>query len=1096
MSTNQQKPEGNVNLSRNTPHDLVALKSEIISKIDIKTFYKDMLGENLTFKSDGWSSLCFCPFHPDESNPNLSVNCNSGGFRCFRCGVSGSIFDFYSLRQGMQPASGFQDSLLALCQLAGININDKREVPAVPTDATSTPIPSHYGPRKNKAENIDNQQPPLDKGRAIKAIAGLGPDNYEYLRFNRGIVDSTIKKYKIGFDGSIRYKNREGEWTKGRYTIPIFNKSGELRNIRLYAADALKEYKMLNTKGYGTPPRLYPLNELISKKPDIIIYCEGEFDTILLNQELEKIGVLGRYLAITNTHGCKTFESEWMTFFEGCGFVFLLDVDEAGKSAASSHATQYIFPSVSSGKMKFVKIAHLPLSGSKDSKDIGDYLVRQGGTIEELLLIITNTPELQSGGVNNKDAVVPYIEISDFVEAVKDRRYIDQRVRVPITIGGQTNKIYHAPRSIKVSSCPMMREGKDCCASGVQIIPYGENIFIECCMASKKQVAIALQDVACTKKQPCTIEEIEKVVMEEHYAHQQVKRLTAVEDEKGRFVNSQELVNVKTYILQPENNNQISPQDYIATGYVRSHPVTREVCLFVETLEPLEEDWKKFELNEEHIQNLKTIKSFDNVKMILDELTEGVTQIYESNDILLTILLTYLSPLWIPFNGNMLRGWINSCIIGDSGTGKTKTYERISNWLDIGDLFSTLSGSRTGLLYAIKQKGTEWYVQIGRYVVASGKILAVDETQEMEAEEIKKMAKAMDEGWLEVSRVASGGYKTQTRTLLLMNPKNGKKISDYAYGCQAIQECFHPMFIRRLDIAVFSTGKDNPEFYNKPFDIEKTKSMKLTSRAFRSLVYWAWTRMANDIHWDSEATSECLAKAIEMSNVYGNADDIPLVNPQDFRNNLARLSTAFAILSGSFTEDMKGVLVTAKHVQFMSKFVDVLYSSSSCNLKQHSRNSAKKKTLNGFEIIKETIENTIENAKHSSDLHRKEGCHFLQMLIILQDQQKIRLRDMVDQVGVNMRWAKKHISILSTYNLVEVYSGNYKATRKFNLFMQKWMEDPVVDEMVQSVNEKVGKYYMTQGDDGLNGFNGNSRNVRYGTEEESEFQDYHFQDEA
>lgn len=1042
--------------------DLAALKQELVSKLNIRSFYESRMlnNETLKFKSDGWSEHVHCPIHNDSGKPNLSVNEHSGGFKCFSCGKAGSVFDFWCWTNGQDPKVGFQDALLEIAKSVGVDIDAPRDIASKPI-GSKTSQPKHFAPNVNKAAATDAERPPLPKADCEKFNKALNADHYKYLRFHRGFMDGTLKKYLIGWNSELKYKDKEGNWQSGKFTLPIPGKDGLIRNIRVHSPDAPSDYKMINTKGYGSPPRLFPLDELIRLDPKNLIYCEGEWDAILLNQYLEEAGILGLYLAVTNTAGCNTFEWEWLEYFSGRNIIFVFDVDSPGKTWAVTIASQYLLPSLSSGKIPSIKIISLPLDGSKQYKDVTDYFVKVGGKVEDLLKIIEATPEIKAGGVNNEDATIDAIQVSSFVECIKNREFIDRRVTVPLTISGQSTKIYHATRSMRVSGCPALKEDA-CCSAGVglQIIPYGDTIFIESCMANRKAITSALQNIACTKGKPCTIEEVEKVVMEEYFGHQVIKRLTATENEDGRMVNSQELVTTSVYVLQPEDHIDVGPHDYIATGYVRSHPATRQATLFVEHLEEMEEDWRKFKVDDKSVRHLKLIQSFPNVKAILDELTTGVTQIYEANDILLTVLLTYLSPLWFPFNGKPLRGWINACILGDSGTGKSATYMRISDWLELGDLFSALSGTRTGLLYSIKQRGNEWYVQVGRYVLASGKIIAVDEAQEIPAEEIKTMAKGMDEGWLEVSRVASGGYQTQTRALFLMNPKGNKKISSYPYGCMAIAECFDPMFIRRLDICIFSSGKDDIRFYNKEFNHEEAKSLSITPEAFKSLVYWAWTRSVNDIDWTQEATKACLDKTVELAEVFGQTDDVPLVSPQDFRNNLARLSTAFAILSGSFTMDFSGVIVMPEHVEKMAKFVETVYSSTACNLKQHSKNSGKKKMLKDFDMIVETFEKLIDQAKCNPDKRWSDGQHFLQLIIMLQQQQKIRMRDLQQQLGVGIQWIQKHVAILQMYNLLEIVRGIYCTTHKFNKFMIRWQENDGIEEMIESVSEKLGKMAM------------------------------------
>ena len=99
------------------------------------------------------------------------------------------------------------------------------------------------------------------------------------------------------------------------------------------------------------------------------------------------------------------------------------------------------------------------------------------------------------------------------------------------------------------------------------------------------------------------------------------------------------------------------------------------------------------------------------------------------------------------------------------------------------------------------------------------------------------------------------------------------------------------MFIRRLDLTVFTITRHEHEFFNKRYERQKSDS-SVSASMMKALVYYAWTRKSDQIIWTEEATSECLSLATKMSEIYGYTPDIPLVHPQDFRLNLARLSVA------------------------------------------------------------------------------------------------------------------------------------------------------------------------------------------------------------
>lgn len=1048
--------------------DFSRLKEDILRAIDIKGFYeKNLAGQVLTEKADGWSDRVYCPIHKDQKTPNFFVQMKTGGFHCHSCGAKGSIFDFWIRMQGLSPddKSNFVKSMAAMAELAGIDVREWKEKNKDALKDKRTPQQKNqeenFIPRVNKAESKDSTTKPISHSVVVEMQKALRPEHYAYLNQKRGLTAETIKDWEIGFNVNSGGKTPDGDIFKGRYAIPVFNRKDEVRNIRQHSDKAEPKTKVINMSGYGAPARLLGLNRMLKENWEYVILCEGEYDAMLLNQELKKFG-LSSWGALSGTHGANTFEPEWVPDFFGRHLFFCFDCDDAGKAAAASHASKFLSGPLSSGKFRSLKLLELPLDGSKESKDITDYFVKHGFTVEDFIKLVNDTPDCIVGGIGHDETTVEAIPLDDFVLALKDRRYIDQRVTVPITISGQSSRIYHAVRSYKVTNCPRMHGKKDevCCniETGERLIPYGNELFIQSCMAARSVVYGELCRIACQNpgQKGIEIEVTKKVVMEEYFAHQVVQRWKVEEDNEGRMRNAQELVQSSVYILQPKETMDIGPQNYMATGWVRTDPRSQNAAFFVETLVPMEDDWRKFTLERDEyrqaIQEIKEWKTDD----ILKSITEHVTKIYDADDILYVILLTFLSPMAMSFNGSYLRAWINSAIIGDSGTGKSRTYQRIADWIDMGDLFSALSGTRTGLLYAIKQKGGEWHVSIGRYVQASGKIIAVDETQETEPEDIKRMAIAMDTGWLEVSQVASGGYRTRTRTLFLMNAKRGRTISDYAYGCSALRECFDPMFIRRLDIALVVGNKHDHEFYNQRAKVEESSVPILQARLFKALIYWAWTRSIDNIIWRDDAVDECLNKSNELTAIYGYTDEIPLVSPQDFRNNLARLAVSYAILDRNFTPDLQSVIIEPRHVQGVATLLDLFYSSPACNLRQVSKLARRKNMLEDYDKIKTNFEQIIEHTRRSPNPEYAAAQHFLQLVLLLQQLEYIRKKDLKEQLGVSLMWIQKRLSMLQAYNMVEVYKNGYRTTRKFNLFMREWQQERGVEKMLEEVHSHLG----------------------------------------
>jgi len=207
-----------------------------------------------------------------------------------------------------------------------------------------------------------------------------------------------------------------------------------------------------------------------------------------------------------------------------------------------------------------------------------------------------------------------------------------------------------------------------------------------------------------------------------------------------------------------------------------------------------------------------------------------------------------------------------------------------------------------------------------------------------------------------------------------------------------------------------------------------------------------------------------LELATELSKEYGDADQVPLVNPQDFRIKLARMSVAYAILDRNFTEDLSGLIVTAQHVRDVARLVNTIYSETACSLRYKSKQARSKNHLDDFDTIKKGFDAAIQQAKLSNNPLYREGNYFLRFIILLQSMGTARKRDLAEQMNVNPNWVAKRLAILQAYNLLETVRYGYKVTRKFNLFMRQWTSDADVQAMLDEAHNHMGKQAM-EGDD-------------------------------
>jgi len=377
-------------------------------------------------------------------------------------------------------------------------------------------------------------------------------------------------------------------------------------------------------------------------------------------------------------------------------------------------------------------------------------------------------------------------------------------------------------------------------------------------------------------------------------------------------------------------------------------------------------------------------------------------------------------------------------ILGDSGSGKTQTHQRIAEFVNVGDCFSGLTGSRTGLVYALvehKQKG--WQVRIGRYPANSRKLLTVDEAQHLAEWDLSTIAKAMEEGFLQIDRVQSRGYESQTRLILIANPKKNQVMDSFSFGCEALATILKPFIIRRIDMAIFANTGDLKDlsFINRMRS--RNKKRKITPEMLRAVIYWAWNLKPDRIIFTSEAEEYCLKRAAKLEDKYGYAVEVPLLIRGDARNNLARVSAAFAALLVSADKNFENLIIEQKHVRMAEEFLTLLYSHDNCALDDYSQIMRAGSELLDYDEIKKAFLKKCEREKYAGD----DEAHFRKMISILRVTKVIRRDDLAEQAGSSIETVKRAVQLLKRYNLIETTRHGYVKKPKFNRFLRRFIRE-------------------------------------------------------
>jgi hypothetical protein len=702
----------------------------------------EIIGQKVQLRKSGSEYSGKCPHH-DDKTASLSVS-----DKFYKCHAAGDDFqgDVFTWLQWERNCD-FKEAVRLATEMAGL-------------------------PRSNgHARKAETPPEHIDDSTVERYHSALTLRHREYLRGpKRGLTDQTIDAFKLGWDGY-------------RYTIPVYV-NGKLVNIRHRKDDdnARDEGpKMLNTKGYGSPARLF--NREVLPGCDAPIVCEGEFDAMMLTQQ--------GWAAVTTTHGAGTFLKEWLPLFNHCKIVYVCyDRDIAGKKGG------YDVGEMFGDRARMVELP-APLPG--DSKtDITDLFTRHGETAAEFADLLAEARPWEP----REEPEPPGPMLVHLAQSAR-WELVGKSVAVKVLAAGKLDAPYLVPRKVRYTCygnekdrkvCPIL-DSPDDVGEWEKTFTDEESTLIDLCHKRKDQLSGILKAAngcpSSCRKTDCKILEYSNI--EELLVVPMADRVLPGKAEDGRMAqfdeSGNEYVARNVYLL---NNHAMVNSYYKITGRVYPHPNTQLGTMLVSDLTPMQDSISQFRMTDEIRDTLSVFQPKDDmvahVNSILSDLAEHVTHIYKRDEALLAILLTYHSILSFEFEGRKLRrGWMECLLLGDTGTGKTEATRQMMDFCGLGTLASGESSSRTGLNYSVQQIGERWFVRWGLYPLNDRRLLAIDELSELNEEDLGKMTQGRSDGVLRVDRVASAETNCRTRLIWLTNPRNRKQLCDFSHGIEALK---------------------------------------------------------------------------------------------------------------------------------------------------------------------------------------------------------------------------------------------------------------------------------------------------------------------
>ena len=344
---------------------------------DYRKRFEQILGE-LPESNDLGELSVLCPFHEDHKR-SASVNLKTGLFFCMACESS---HNFLTFKQAHKAEHGAPDK-------------------SAPGTSGQKFVSEQIVREMHLA--LLNQQVLLRR-----------------LQDERGIGIKTLRKYQIGFHSRTN-----------RIAIPIMDKEGVCRNVRLYSFLEKGQQKMLSwQQGFGAA-RLWPLENLGSGK--YVFLAEGEMDRLILAEN--------GLNSVTSTGGAKTWKSEWSAEFEDMKVFIVYDADQAGDEGARKAAASI------SSYARQVKIVRLELS---QSEDITDFFVSYGFGVSDLKQVVKKAPKFKRP-LSKEDVTASKAEWTTLGLSLNPR-FRKREIMMPVIVSARRDERLHYPTET-VFSC-------------------------------------------------------------------------------------------------------------------------------------------------------------------------------------------------------------------------------------------------------------------------------------------------------------------------------------------------------------------------------------------------------------------------------------------------------------------------------------------------------------------------------------------------------------------------------------------------------------------------------------------------------------------
>ena len=690
-----------------------------------------------------------------------------------------------------------------------------------------------------------------------------------------GWTKQIVDDLHIGFYDDriiIPIKSRTGYWVNARRYLPVHRRNSDSHNA-----------KCLNIRKLGQK-RYYPYEAFDEDK---IYVVEGEKDCIAARAQ--------GFNAVTSTGG-SAIPSEEIYLFKNKDVVLMLDTDSVGKRNVKNYVT------LLKGVARSIQIVDLPV------KDFADYY-REYKNVD-IEQYTRDYAEVQQAEESVEATDITLVR-SEFTENLNTWVKLNK-----MSVSGVEPKIYTVPTKLKVvcknaacsKPCPLAFSNSSDAAQYVDVDPRQMLQFIDSADSAQDTFLRKLYGCRSITAEPVDYINCQKVIFQESASFIDGLEESSFESRYGIYMYTDFRLNatLKYNFEACRVTDPRTQKNYYMIRSAENLGMLRPVVN--------EDNFEKFRKVARESSNFQELISTYYNEWMPALAIEGRPDLFGA------LILTYCSVTEIPWQAGIIKGWLDTMVIGDTRTGKSQMAQRLVKTLGMGGYINGENARRTGVIGGVQRFGDSWVITWGAIPMNDRGLLIIDEASGLEVDDIKDLSSTRSSGAVTLNKIVKGEARARTRLIWLSNPRSGRNLADFYWkGYGAFQE-FIPVAEdqARYDLVLTAAREDIDVLDG--IDSEVQPKVEPWIDLFNA----AWGLPAEDIIFPQGFKAKVREVSHRINDEYGGG---PLIVGVAVHEKLLRICCAVAVLCGEIHEGK--LYVSEKHLEWAYEFLKMTLEKKS-----------------------------------------------------------------------------------------------------------------------------------------------------------------------